>query len=100
MKIQFVKSPAGIGYAYFAGDVLVCEKPFGKEMMELGYAIEIEEPADGDLPPDFPSRQTLVKLGVTLDEVKKLDSVEQLVALNGIGEASAKKIIEYLKAAE
>jgi len=96
MKIKFTKSPVGIGYAYAAGVDLVCEKPFAKEMIELGFAIELEDSADGDLPDDFPARDVLIGLGVTLDEVKALDTMEKLEALKGIGPKSAENILKYL----
>lgn len=75
---------------------LVCEKPFGKEMIELGVAIEIEELEGSDLPEDFPSRDVLINLGVGLDEVKLLDTIEKLSALKGIGKKSAENILAYL----
>lgn len=96
MKIRFTRSPVGIGYAYASGMELQCNKPFGKEMIELGYAIELEDSANGDLPDDFPARDVLIGLGVTLEEVKALDTMEKLEALKGIGKKSAENILKYL----
>jgi hypothetical protein len=96
MKIRFTKSPVGIGYAYGANTELNCPKPFAKEMIELGYAIELEDSAGGDLPDDFPARDVLIGLGVSLEEVKTLDTSEKLEALKGIGKKSAENILKYL----
>lgn len=98
MKIKFTRGAAGIGLAYSPGMELECAKPFGKEMIELGVAIELEPDANGDLPDNFPAREVLVGLGISLDEVKALNTIEQLTALKGIGKVSATNILNYLKA--
>jgi len=51
--------------------------------------------AGGDtLPDDFPARDKLIAQGI--DTIEKVKAVEDLVDLEGIGEATAEKIIEAL----
>lgn len=97
MKIKFIKNTPGFGYAYMEGMELNCEKPFAKEMIELGVAVELEEPDGSDLPNDFPAREALKKAGVMFDEVKVLTTVEMLTSIEGIGKKSAENILKYLK---
>lgn len=48
------------------------------------------------LPEDFPGREELIEQGfVTVEQVSKLDQ-KSLIALSGIGDVTAKKIIKYL----
>lgn len=49
-----------------------------------------------DFPEDFPGREVLNGLGVSLAQVKAM-SAEQRIALNGIGPKTAEAIDEYLK---
>lgn len=96
MKIEFVKSAAGIGFAYSQGMQLDCGKPFGKEMVELGYAVELEE-GSSNLPEDLPMREVLIAAGIdSIEALKEIASPEKLEALKGIGKKSAENIIKYL----
>lgn len=96
MKIEFVKSAAGIGFAYSPGMQLDCAKPFGKEMIELGYAIELEE-GTTDMPEDLPMREVLIAAGIdSIDAIKEIATPEKLEAIKGIGKKSAENIIKYL----
>lgn len=51
------------------------------------------------LPEDFPMRHVFEKLGEDFDSVEKIQkiSLEDLIAVDGIGEASAKKALAYGK---
>lgn len=96
MKIEFVKNAASWGFAYMKGHELNCTRAFGKEMVELGLAIELDD-ADGDLPPDFPGRKTLLEYGIkSLDEVRRIATPEALQEIKGIGKKLAEQIIETL----
>ena len=98
MKIQFVKSTCGIGYAYLEGAKLDSSKAIGKEFIELGYAIELSDDEASDLPDDLPMRKQIVDAGITtLEALKEIATPEALEALKGIGEKSAKAIIDYLE---
>jgi|GEM_PF-6585844 len=97
MKIKFVKGTSGIGYAYFTNQELDCAKPFGKEMIELGYAVELEE-GNTDMPSDLPMREVLIEAGIeSLEALKEIATIENLVAIKGIGKKSAENIIKYLE---
>lgn len=57
-----------------------------------------EDPDGTDLAKDFPGRADLLKAGViTMAAVKEM-TLEQLVALPGVGEATARKILDAAKA--
>ena len=93
MKIKFIKPASPIGFAYSDPQELDCTEAFGDEMIELGYAIKVQ-PGKGDLPHDFPGRKALVDNGfLTLDEVKKIATVEKLSELNGIGKKLGEQIV-------
>ena len=51
------------------------------------------------LPEDFPMRHVFEKLGTDFDSVEKIQgkSLEELIAIDGVGEATAKKALEYGK---
>lgn len=96
MKIKFVKGPAGIGFGYAVGEMLDCGKPFGKEMVELGYAIELEE-STSNLPEDLPMREVLIDAGIdSIEALNEIATPESLTALKGIGKKSADNILKYL----
>lgn len=100
MKIQFVKSAVGHGYGYMTGAEVDCNKAWGKEMIELGLAIELDD-SEGDLPVDFPGRRVLVENGFqSLQEVKRIATVDQLIEIKGIGKKLAEQIVEILNPAE
>jgi hypothetical protein len=93
MKIQFTKPTIPLGYAYADGHIIDVAKPFGREMVNLGYAIELEE-GNTDIPSDFPGRKILEENGIlTLSEVKKIANTESLQELKGIGKKLAQDII-------
>lgn len=97
MKIQFVKSTCGIGYAYMEGTTLDCGKAVGKEFIELGYAIELSDEEACTLPKAIPMREKLIEAGITtLDELKEIANIEALEALKGIGKKSAQSIIDFI----
>lgn len=43
MKIKFIKSPATLGLAYFAGDEAEFDDKQATELIESGYAHEVKE---------------------------------------------------------
>ena len=96
MKIQFVRPTSPIGYGYSDGQELVCAKAFGKEMIELGYAIELEE-GNTDIPMDFPGRKVLEENGIlSMAELKRIATVEHLTEIKGIGNKLAESIINAI----
>ena len=97
MKIQFIKPAASWGFGYVQGAEIDCSKAFGKEMIELGLAVEIEE-GDTDIPHDFPGRKTLEDNGFTsLAEVRKIADPETLQEITGIGKGLSARIIEWFE---
>lgn len=95
MVVKFLKSVAS--FAYFAGDVADIEDGKAKELIETGHVtpnMEEQKPVS-KLPEDFPCRDILAKQGIlTIESVAEMKEV--LTDINGIGEASANKILEYL----
>lgn len=95
MKIKFTRSTCGIGYGYMEGCILDTTKAQALEFVELGFATILEETKEG-LPVDIPGRAALIEAGIM--EVKDIPlEIEQLVEIDGIGDATANKIIDYLK---
>jgi hypothetical protein len=54
------------------------------------------DPVESDLPEDFPGREVLIENGVTTWEALVDKTDEELLALKGIGPATAKAIREKL----
>lgn len=50
LKIQFTKVPNPWYLAYAKGDVVALETKQAKEIIAAGYAVEVEEEADTNLP--------------------------------------------------
>lgn len=96
VKVRFIRSACGHGYGYIAGQELETNKAFGKELVELGLAIELEENTS-NLPEDLPMRDVLIECGITdMAALEAIATQEGLVALNGIGKKSAENILKYL----
>jgi hypothetical protein len=95
MKIVFIRNTAPFGYAYAEGEPLDCSSAQGNEFIELGYARLVEDSEEG-LPKELPGRDALIAAGIK--EVKDVPTeVEALNELNGIGKATAEKIVAFLK---
>jgi len=98
MKIEFIKSATGIGYGYLTGAILDCTQAFGKEMIELGYAIELSAEIASDLPENLPMRKELLAAGIdTIAALKDIATPESFQSIKGIGQKSAKAIIEFIE---
>ena len=93
--IKFKKSRQGLGY--FAGDIAELEDEVVQELIEEGFAVLAEDaPVESDLPETLKSREALIKAGLnTIAAV--LAAKETLTDIKGIGEATAKEIIETLE---
>lgn len=88
------------GGAYKVGDRIVDAdgketKKLSEKAAERAAANASTEPTE--LPEDFPSRDKLVAAGLTTTQAVSAKSDDELVALEGIGEASVKKIRAALK---
>jgi hypothetical protein len=98
MKIKFIKPTAGIHLAYHQDEEAVVSDAFGMEMIELGYAVMTAKESS-DLPEDFPGRKVLIENGIeTIEEVKKIATVDQLTGIKGIGKKTAEQIVELVSA--
>jgi hypothetical protein len=96
MKIQIIRPTVQLNLAYSDPDVITVNKALGKELIELGYAIELEE-GETELPADFPGRKILEENGfLTFAEIKRIATVEQLMEIKGIGKKLAENIIAAL----
>ena len=42
MKIQVLKSCAGLDFAYYAGETVDCDDTVAKDLIEAGYAKEVK----------------------------------------------------------
>lgn len=95
MKIKFIKPAMPIGFAYAEKEQIDCLEAFGKEMVTLGFAIEVDS-IEGALPADIPGREALIVAGFdSLDAVKECT---ELTEIKGIGKATAENIVAYLAA--
>lgn len=95
-RIKCIKNAAGIGYAYVAGKEYTVPGAMAKELLELGFAIPLDN--QSELPADFPGYRVLKENGFnTLDELKGIASVDQLVEIKGIGAKLAAQIVERLQ---
>lgn len=94
MKYKFLKPGAPHGFGVFAGEVSeIQDKEKAKKLIDAGIIATVDEaPA---LPEDLPGREDLAAAGLTIEELKNYDK-NALVALKGIGEATAEKILTYL----
>lgn len=93
MKIEFIKSPVGFGLAYHKGETLDCPQAYGMEMIEMGFAVMIDNEPEA-LPSDIPGRTVLVAAGlVKLDDVK---AIPDLTQIEGIDAKLAARIVKYL----
>jgi DNA-directed RNA polymerase alpha subunit len=95
MKIEFLKSPCGLGLGYFEGDQAEVKESLAKELINTGFAKLV--PDANKLPDDCPSREILEANGIQSVEALKKLTIEDLTAVNGIGKKSAEKILEYVK---
>lgn len=69
----------------------------GQTPSEFLKKLEAENKSKDLLPENFPMRHVFAKLGEQFDSVEKIQatSLEDLIKLDGIAEASAKKALEY-----
>jgi len=96
MRVKCIKNAAGIGFAYVAGKEYTVPQGVGKEMLELGFAIPLQN--QSELPVDFPGYRVLKDNGFnTISELKQIGTVDELVVIKGIGERLASQIVERLK---
>lgn len=96
MRVKCIKNAAGIGLAYVAGKQYTVPEAVGKELLELGFAIPIEN--QSELPADFPGYKVLKENGFnTISELKEIGTIGELVCIKGIGEKLANQIVERLK---
>lgn len=95
MWIEFLKPRQGLGY--FAGDKANLEKEAADELINEGYAKQVEKPATvSDLPADLPGRTILITAGLTT-KAEVLASSEALTDIKGIGEKMKEEIIKMLE---
>ncbi len=94
MWIKFLKPKQGLGY--FAGDEVEMPDEDAKTLIEEGFAMNVDQPAEeSDLPVDLKGREILIKAGlVTIEQV--LAAKETLTDINGIGAVTAASILETL----
>ena len=79
------------GGLYKRGETFVNAE--GEEVKGPGKAAKTSEAPESDLPEDFPGRSALIKAGHTAqDQVDALDR-DALIAIKGIGEATADEIL-------
>jgi hypothetical protein len=96
MRIKFIKSPTGIGYGYHEGEEANFPNNQARVFIEDGYAEEVR-PKD-EMPMDIPGRAVLIDNGFrSLQEVREVASVELLTAYQGIGRATAQRIVRYIQ---
>ena len=96
MKIKFIHPVPGM--AYFAGDIAEIDEQRGAKLIAQGSAFMIPETegTPNNLPQDIPAREILFENGLeNMVDVK--NALETLTDLNGIGKATAKKIIAFVK---
>lgn len=91
--IKFIKSPVGIGFAYFVGQTAELKPETEKNLIEKGFAKVLESASDSELPEDFPARETFIKLGITT--LSQLKEIEDLTELEGIGKKTVENIDAY-----
>jgi len=96
MKIKFIRPASPLGLAYSDPMEVTMPKAQAKEMVELGYAVELEE-GDTDIPESFPGRKILEGNGFrSVAELKRIATVEALCEIDGIGKKMAENIINAL----
>lgn len=94
-KIKFIKNPTFLGLGYAEGMTAELNKNTANELIHDGIAEEIPEELPEELPEDIPGRDALMQNGYTdVKLLKKLD-FEQLYAIQGVGKATAEKIVNY-----
>lgn len=91
VKIQFIKHPGRFRLAYFPGEFAEMEEKQAEELCLAGVAGYAAE-GYSELPEDIPARDVLVKLNLSLDELKQ---IEDYTELQGIGKATSQKLIKY-----
>lgn len=96
MKIQFIKSATPFNYGYLPGEYLECNKALGKEFIELGVAIELDDDSN-NLPDNLPAKDVFLKAGImSMQELNEIATKEKLIAINGIGKKLAEQILNFL----
>lgn len=89
--IKFIKNPTFLGLGYAEGMTAQMNENTANELIHDGIAEEISE----ELPQDIPGRDALMRNGYTDTELLKKLDFEQLYAIQGIGKATAEKIVNY-----
>ena len=94
--VKFIRNTAGIGYGYMEGQEVEFNESLADEFIELGVAIGLKKTSG--LPADFPGLRVLSENGfTTIEQIRKIGTVEQLVEIKGIGKKLAESIVERLK---
>ena len=97
VKAKFLKPTIGIGYGYFAGDVVDLSTNLFDELKELGYIEEYKpEPVDivSDFPDDLPAKEKLSEAGILL--ISDLKKIDDFTEIEGIGKKLNEEIKGYL----
>lgn len=91
---------AKVGYSYFKGDKANLPEEEAEKLIDDGFACATDpDETDSDLPADLPGRTQLIKGGIaTIEQV--LNTRESLTDIPGIGNATARQIIEILTKGE
>lgn len=94
--IKFIRNTAGIGYGYMEGQEVEFAESLADEFIELGVAVGLKKTSG--LPSDFPGQRVLAENGfTTIEQLRKIGTVEQLIDIKGIGKKLAESIVERLK---
>lgn len=107
--VKILKSAAGILASYTAGEIIQLKDKEANSLVKAKIAeyynplpsekVNIqqdnEKEAENKLPEDCPARELLIKAGLTtVDDVL---NHEDLTLVKGIGDATAKEILEFLQ---
>lgn len=80
--------------AYFPGDVAEFEEKQAIELLASGR-VELVDEKGVDLPKDLPGRDAIVKAGISLEDLKKMEKIEEFQEIQGIGKKTAELLKSY-----